>query len=111
MENQTKENFQAVAGPKVTGTKNLDHATRELCKGTLDWFVTFSSTSSGYGNAGQSPYGYANSVMERLMEKRKSDGLPGKLGLSHYANMPMQYTAIFMAENADFQILFFAVKT
>ena len=79
LENQTKENFLAVAGPKVTGTKNLDHVTRELCKDSLDWFVTFSSTSSGYGNAGQSPYGYANSVMERLMEKRKKDGLPGIL--------------------------------
>jgi len=52
-------------------------ATRELCGNTLDWFVMFSSISCGRGKAGQSNYGYANSVMERICERRRSDGLPG----------------------------------
>lgn len=39
-------------------------------------FVIFSSVSCGRGNAGQSNYGMANSVMERICERRRSDGLP-----------------------------------
>jgi len=54
-------------------------ATRELCSNTLEWFVVFSSVSCGRGNAGQANYGYANSAMERICERRRSDGLPGQL--------------------------------
>lgn len=43
----------------------------------MKYFVTFSSVSCGRGNAGQSNYGYANSAMERVCEKRHYDGLPG----------------------------------
>lgn len=38
----------------------------------------FSSLSCGRGNAGQSNYGYANSAMERIIEKRSFDKLAGK---------------------------------
>ena len=48
----------------------------EIAKG-CDWFVVFSSVSSGRGNAGQSNYGFANSAMERICEKRVEDSLPG----------------------------------
>ncbi|KAL8612602.1 hypothetical protein ACOMHN_006588 [Nucella lapillus] len=77
MENQTVETFQAVGSPKVQGTLHLDALTRQLCPRSLDWFVAFSSVSCGRGNAGQANYGYANSVMERVCEKRVADGLPG----------------------------------
>lgn len=50
--------------------------TRKLCP-DLGYFVAFSSVSCGRGNAGQSNYGYANSGMERVCEKRRFDGLPG----------------------------------
>lgn len=63
---------------KVVGTKNLDAVTRELCRGTLEWFVVFSSVSCGRGNAGQANYGYANSAMERICERRRSAGFPGQ---------------------------------
>lgn len=76
MENQTVEMFQQVCAPKVTGIKNLDAVSRQLCK-HLQWFVAFSSVSCGRGNAGQANYGYANSVMERVCEQRKRDGFPG----------------------------------
>jgi len=69
------EAWSAVA--KVVGTRNLDVAARELCSETLDWFVVFSSVSCGRGNAGQANYGFANSTMERICERRRSDGLPG----------------------------------
>ncbi len=77
MENQSKELFQEVADTKVAGTLHLDHVTRECCSDSLDWFVVFSSVSSGRGNAGQANYGFANSLMERVCEQRRYDGLPG----------------------------------
>ena len=74
--NQTPEMFAEVAAPKVQGTVNLDKVTRELCP-ELEHFVTFSSVSCGRGNAGQTNYGFANSVMERVCEARRKDGLSG----------------------------------
>ncbi|KAJ2944093.1 hypothetical protein O0L34_g18059 [Tuta absoluta] len=76
LENQTPEDFRAVAKPKVDATRALDAATRELAP-ELEYFVVFSSVSCGRGNAGQSNYGFANSAMERTMERRQADGLPG----------------------------------
>lgn len=54
----------------------LDAASRELAP-ELEYFVAFSSVSCGRGNPGQSNYGLANSVMERICEQRQADGLPG----------------------------------
>lgn len=62
--------------PKSTATKYLDQISRTLCP-QLKYFVVFSSVSCR-GNAGQSNYGLANSIMERICEKRVSDGLPAK---------------------------------
>lgn len=77
MDKQTPQRFVEVCDPKVKGIFNLDKVSREKCSELLEWFVVFSSVSSGRGNAGQSNYGYGNSVMERVCEKRKRDGLPG----------------------------------
>lgn len=44
----------------------------------LRYFVVFSSVSCGRGNAGQTNYGMANSVMERVIEQRHREGLPAK---------------------------------
>ncbi|XP_074648828.1 fatty acid synthase-like isoform X2 [Tubulanus polymorphus] len=78
LENQTVETFKKSSETKVHGTMNLDRATRELCEQDhIDWFVVFSSISCGRGNAGQSNYGYTNSVMERICERRQHDGLSG----------------------------------
>lgn len=76
-ENQTKEKFIESFAPKVLATKFLDELSRVLC-GKLQYFVVFSSASCGRGNAGQTNYGMANSIMERIMEKRVRDNLPGK---------------------------------
>jgi len=85
--NQKLQRFDCLV-EQVEGTKNLDAATRELCSRTLDWFVAFSSTASGMGNAGQANYGYGNSAMERICEHRRDDGLPGlySTGHSYYTN-------------------------
>lgn len=74
-ENQTENDFNLVAGPKAVATYLLDKLSRKLCP-VLKYFVVFSSISCGYGNAGQSNYGYANSTMERICESRKRCNLP-----------------------------------
>lgn len=75
-EKQTKDSFQMVANPKATATVILDELSRTMCP-YLKNFVVFSSITCGYGNPGQSNYGYANSVMERICQRRRQEGLPG----------------------------------
>lgn len=76
-ENQSCDKFFEAFAPKVFATRYLDELSRVLCQ-RLHYFVVFSSASCGRGNAGQSNYGMANSIMERIMEKRVKDNLPGK---------------------------------
>ena len=76
IENQSPELFESTCLSKVTGTINLDMVTRQLCP-DLDYFVCFSSVACGRGNTGQTNYGFANSVMERVCESRRSERLPG----------------------------------
>lgn len=74
--NQTMKTFEESFKGKAWATKRLDEVTRKLCP-DLRHFVVFSSVSCGRGNAGQTNYGMANSVMERICEKRVEEGLPG----------------------------------
>ncbi|XP_073848315.1 fatty acid synthase 3 [Musca autumnalis] len=76
-ENQTREMFVESFGPKARATKYLDELSREKCP-ELEHFVVFSSVSCGRGNAGQTNYGMANSIMERIVEQRIKSGYPGK---------------------------------
>lgn len=75
LENQTSQDFEAACKPKVLGTKNLDIVSRVSCP-KLKHFVVFSSVTSGRGNAGQTNYGFANSVTERICEDRHNAGFP-----------------------------------
>ncbi|CAF4803306.1 unnamed protein product [Pieris macdunnoughi] len=74
-QNQTPETFKTSYGPKAQATIHLDKHSRILCPKLKD-FVIFSSVSCGRGNAGQTNYGFSNSVMERICELRKRQGLP-----------------------------------
>ncbi|KAI4476277.1 hypothetical protein M0804_013731 [Polistes exclamans] len=74
--NHTVDSFQEPFKGKAWATKSLDEVTRELCP-NLRHFVVFSSVSCGRGNGGQTNYGMANSIMERICEKRMKDGFPG----------------------------------
>lgn len=76
-ENQTIDYFYTYLAPKAIATEHLDKISRQLCP-HLKYFVVFSSVSCGRGNAGQTNYGMANSVMERIIEKRHKENLPGK---------------------------------
>ncbi|XP_017068410.2 fatty acid synthase [Drosophila eugracilis] len=75
--NQTKDQFLESFAPKAIATKHLDEVSRISCP-DLEHFVVFSSVSCGRGNAGQSNYGMANSVMERIIEYRNRNGFPAK---------------------------------
>lgn len=74
-ENQSPDTFEKVCKAKVLGTKNMDAVSREQCP-DLDYFVVFSSITANKGNPGQTNYGFANSYMERVCERRQADGLP-----------------------------------
>lgn len=76
-ENQSEQMFIESLAPKAVATKHLDKYSRLLCP-SLKHFVIFSSVSCGRGNAGQSNYGMANSVMERICVERHKSGLPAK---------------------------------
>nr|CAD7568916.1 unnamed protein product [Timema californicum] len=75
-ENQTSQSFNKVWAPKMAATQNLDAASRQQCP-HLQYFVVFSSISSGKGNPGQTNYALASSAAERLVEQRVKAGLPG----------------------------------
>ena len=73
---QTEEMFENALVPKAQVSYFMDQVTREICP-TLDYFVCFSSLSSGRGNPGQGYYNYGNSIMESICYNRVSQGLHG----------------------------------
>jgi hypothetical protein len=70
------EDFAAVLGPKMVGSKNLDEL---FCNEQLDFFVCFSSTTSIVGSIGQSAYAAANHYMASLVQQRLQRGLAGSV--------------------------------
>ncbi|XP_071556237.1 fatty acid synthase-like [Temnothorax nylanderi] len=76
LKNQTAQTFAESFRSKARATQILDKLSRKICP-QLRHFVVFSSVSCGRGNAGQTNYGMANSIMERVCEKRAEEGLPG----------------------------------
>ncbi|TGZ54716.1 Fatty acid synthase [Temnothorax longispinosus] len=75
-QNQSSQTFEDSFKSKAWMTKKMDELSRTICP-QLRHFVVFSSVSCGRGNAGQTNYGMANSVMERICEKRMKEGLHG----------------------------------
>jgi surfactin synthase thioesterase subunit len=71
--NLTREQFERVLRPKVTGAWLVSRDTREL---DLDFFVLFSSVLSLWGGLGQAAYTAANSFLDALAALRRSAGLP-----------------------------------
>lgn len=72
----TVDLFEQVASPKAAVTINLDKLSRQYCS-QLDYFVTFSSISSGRGNEGQTNYNFGNSIMDSICMSRVAQGLHG----------------------------------
>lgn len=75
---QTAQDFIDSVNTKALSTKWLDEISREQCP-SLEHFVGFSSTISGRGVIGETSYGMANSMLERIIERRVAAGYPGKV--------------------------------
>lgn len=69
--NKKEEAFREVLLPKVWGTWNLDHVTKD---DLLDFFVCFSSGLSMLGEPGQGDYVAANSYMDSFTALRNKKG-------------------------------------
>ena len=65
--------LKKVLAAKVTGTRNLDHATRG---DALRGFVVFTSMATLIGNHGQGAYVAGNAWAEALVRQRRAAGLP-----------------------------------
>jgi hypothetical protein len=70
-----RASFARVYAPKADGAWNLHRATQKL--EPLDHFVMLSSTSSAFGNPGQTNYSAANSYQDGLAAMRQQAGLAG----------------------------------
>lgn len=101
-ENQNAKLFKESFGPKAVATRHLDEISRKLCP-DLENFVIFSSVSCGRGNAGQSNYGMANSIMERIIERRHEKQFPGK-AIQWGAVGDVGLLADLQEKNTDMQI-------
>ena len=73
---QSEQSFNRVLAPKQKVANNCDLLSRTLCY-PLQYFVMFSSISSGIGIKGQTNYGYANSSLDSICENRHRNGLHG----------------------------------
>ena len=65
--------FEAVFGPKISGTWNLHQATLTA---PLDYFVLFSSIASIFSQPGHGSYAAANSFLDSFAGYRRQSGLP-----------------------------------
>ncbi|KAG5674223.1 hypothetical protein PVAND_004203 [Polypedilum vanderplanki] len=77
-ENHTIEDFKQSLAPKFLATKFLHELSLKYCP-KLKYFVGYSSIICGRGYPGQTTYGMANSIMERIIEKRHEMRLPAKV--------------------------------
>lgn len=66
------ETMQAVLGPKIDGTRNLDEL---FYDDVLDFFILFSSSACVIGNSGQSNYAAANGYLNGIAKQRRKRGL------------------------------------
>ena len=76
LEKMSYEQFCESIDCKYKVFDNLDKLSRKLDH-NLDYFVVFSSVTSGKGNNGQTNYAFGNSMCERICEQRRRDGLHG----------------------------------
>jgi short-subunit dehydrogenase/acyl carrier protein len=70
---QSVERFRTALAPKAFGAYHLDRLTVD---DDLDFFIVSSSVSALFGSPGQSNYATANALLDGLVAKRRSKGLP-----------------------------------
>ncbi|MCW8444761.1 SDR family NAD(P)-dependent oxidoreductase [Fluoribacter gormanii] len=85
--NQSAAAFETALTAKVTGTLNLDKATRAY---RLDYFLLLSSYSSILANIGQSIYAAANGFLDGFAVLRESLRIQGECsGFTYSINLPL----------------------
>jgi acyl transferase domain-containing protein/NAD(P)-dependent dehydrogenase (short-subunit alcohol dehydrogenase family)/pimeloyl-ACP methyl ester carboxylesterase/aryl carrier-like protein len=90
----------AVIGPKVRGSYNLDRATQE---DSLDLFVLFSSLSAVVANPGQSDYAYANAFLDAFAtwRQRARTGRTVAIGWTYWADGGMRVASGMTESDRD----------
>ncbi len=84
---KTAAELTEVLAPKVTGTIQLDEATRDV---VLDFFVLFSSVVGAMGNVGQADYAAANGFMDQFAARRNRHVAAGQRhGRTRSINWPL----------------------
>src|SRR5213076_836806 len=79
--------LREVLAPKVTGTFNLDQASRDV---ELDFFVLFASIVGAMGNVGQADYAAANGFMDQFAAYRNRQVAAGQRhGRTRSINWPL----------------------
>ncbi|MDJ1184731.1 non-ribosomal peptide synthetase/type I polyketide synthase [Roseofilum casamattae] len=73
LQQQSWERFEKVMAPKVAGSWNLHHLTKDL---PLDFFICFSSAASITGMVGQGNYIAANTFLDAIAYHRRTLNLP-----------------------------------
>ncbi|MCB0212914.1 MAG: SDR family NAD(P)-dependent oxidoreductase [Anaerolineae bacterium] len=85
--NKTEAEIEAVLAPKVTGTLNIDAATKTH---KLDFMVLFSSIAGVLGNVGQADYAAANAFLDGFARHRQTLVKKGKrFGRTLSINWPL----------------------
>lgn len=69
----SEDDFAAVTGPKITGTKVLHNAFQAH---DLEFFVMFGSAGSTIASPGQGNYAAANAFLDAFAHHRRAQGLP-----------------------------------
>jgi polyketide synthase PksN len=84
---KTGNEFREVLAPKVTGTYNLDEASRDV---DLDFFALFSSIAGAMGNVGQADYAAANGFLDQFAAYRNRQVAMGeRRGRTLSVNWPL----------------------
>ena len=73
LQQQSWQRFEKVMAPKVAGSWNLHHLTKDL---PLDFFICFSSAASITGMLGQGNYIAANTFLDAIAHYRRTLNLP-----------------------------------
>ncbi|HXH41922.1 MAG TPA: SDR family NAD(P)-dependent oxidoreductase [Thermoanaerobaculia bacterium] len=100
---KTSAEFGAVLAPKVTGTFNLDEASKEV---DLDFFVLFSSFAGAMGNLGQADYATANGFLDQFATYRNRRAVSKQRhGRTRSINWPLWEAGGMGIEQASLDLL------
>jgi polyketide synthase PksN len=100
---KTVAEFSEVLAPKVAGTLNLDHASRDV---ELDFFVLFSSFAGALGNSGQADYAAANGFMDQFAAYRNLQVASGqRYGRTRSINWPLWQAGGMSIDRASLDML------